>query len=86
MEEQPRIAARVHEVARERAGRDLVSPRGDIGAGRRGGGVTASLQGKYQRAKSLIVIASAAKQSRVRAVDSGLLRRLRLLAMTIQEL
>ena len=32
--------------------------------------------------KSLIVIASAAKQSRVRAVDSGSLCRLRLLAMT----
>src|SRR5580704_7447529 len=29
------------------------------------------------------VIASAAKQSRARAVDSGLLRRLRLLAMTV---
>jgi hypothetical protein len=36
----------------------------------------------YQPAKSLTVIASVAKQSRVRAVESGLLRRLRLLAMT----
>jgi hypothetical protein len=36
----------------------------------------------FRPAKSLAVIASAAKQSRVRAVDSGLLRRLRLLAMT----
>jgi hypothetical protein len=33
-------------------------------------------------AKGLTVIASEAKQSRVSAVDSGLLRRLRLLAMT----
>jgi len=38
----------------------------------------------YPRAKLLTVIASAAKQSRVRAVDPGLLRRLRLLAMTRQ--
>jgi voltage-gated potassium channel len=30
MEEQPRIAARVHEVVRERAGRDIVSPKGDM--------------------------------------------------------
>jgi transcriptional regulator len=36
----------------------------------------------YQPAKSLTVIASEAKQSRVRAVESGLLRRLRLLAIT----
>jgi hypothetical protein len=38
----------------------------------------------YQPAKSLTVIASAAKQSIVRAVASGLLRRLRFLAMTSQ--
>jgi hypothetical protein len=30
MEEQPRIAARVHAVVRERVGREIVSPRGDI--------------------------------------------------------
>jgi hypothetical protein len=35
--------------------------------------------------KTLTVIASEAKQSRVRAADSGLLRRLRLLAMTGQD-
>jgi hypothetical protein len=42
----------------------------------RGGRLTDIL---YRAAKSLTVIASAAKQSIVRAVDSGLLRRLRLL-------
>ena len=30
MEEQPRIAARVHAVVRERVGREIVSPEGDI--------------------------------------------------------
>ena len=30
MEEQPRIAARVQEVVRERVGQEIVSPRGDI--------------------------------------------------------
>ncbi len=33
MEQDPRIAERVHEVVRERVGRDVISPRGDIVAG-----------------------------------------------------
>ena len=35
MEEDPRIATRVHAVVRERIGREIVSPRGDIVAGER---------------------------------------------------
>jgi voltage-gated potassium channel len=38
MEEDPRIAARVHAVVRERIGREIVSPRGDIVAGELSGG------------------------------------------------
>jgi voltage-gated potassium channel len=33
MEQEPRIAERVHAVVRERVGRDVVSPKGDIVAG-----------------------------------------------------
>jgi voltage-gated potassium channel len=38
MEEDPRIATRVHAVVRERIGREIVSPRGDIVAGELSGG------------------------------------------------